>query len=144
MDDLPSNVIDLAREISHFVDPENIIPEGKLTRELSPNELLHVMQAIGSPALLGAQKPSSFLFAVLPATNKMSSTLLDYTGCFGEAEEEQPGSLPYQTPEGSPQISLQGSVHGNSFQEVPSTSEMKQLSLPGAALSLEASTCYLP
>ena len=127
MDDLPSNVIDLAREISHFVDPENIIPQGKLTREISPDEFHHVMQAFGSPVMLGAQKPQSFLFAVLPANNKMRSTLFDYTGCFGEIEEEQPGSLPYRTPDGgSPELSVHeaprslgepGCYHGMYIQE---------------------------
>lgn len=123
MDDLPSNVIDLAREISHFVDPENIIPQGKITREISPDEFHHMVQTIGSPAMLGAQKPQSFLFAVLPASNRMRSTLFDYTGCFGEIKQEQPGSPPYGTPEGgSPESSMPGSPHGSSFQEVQSTS----------------------
>ena len=144
MDDLPSNVIDLAREISHFVDPENIIPQGKLTRELSPNELCHVTQAIGSPALLGAQKPPSFLFAVLPATNKMRSTLFDYTGCFGGTGEEQPTSLPYQTPEGSPQSSMRSSMHGSSFQEIPNPSQLLSAQMSQPLSSLEASTCPLP
>ena len=144
MDDLPSNVIDLAREISHFVDPEDIIPQGKLTREISPDEFHHVMQAFGSPAMLGAQKPQSFLFAVLPANNKMRSTLFDYTGCFGEIEQEQPESLPYQTPDGgSPEPSMPDSPHGSSFQEVQSMSELAYLSVHEAPRSLGESGCYL-
>ena len=101
-----------------------------------------MVQTIGSPAMLEGQKPQSFLFAVLPAYNRMRSLLFDYTGCFGETEQEQPGSLPYGTPEGgSPDTSMPDSPHGSSFLEVPS---MSLLSVREEQRSLEESGCYLP
>ena len=87
--DLHSNVVDLAREISHYVDPENVLPSVRCCHQLNSHEVKRVVEILGSQNQLQEHKPQNYLFAVLPANNHMHSVLFDYTGTFRPSPEDQ-------------------------------------------------------
>ena len=87
--DLHSNVVDLAREISHYVDPENVLPSVRCCHQLNSHEVKRVVEILGSQNQLQEHKPQNYLFAVLPADNHMHSVLFDYTGTFRPSPEDR-------------------------------------------------------
>ena len=121
---LHSNVVDLAREISHYVDPENVLPSVRCCHQLNPLEVKRVIEILGSQNQLQEHKPQNYLFAVLPADNHMHSVLFDYTGTIRPSpddqetcplpitEEEDSFDTPPTTPTEVPQMNpLVGAVH---------------------------------
>ena len=84
---LHSNVIEMAEEISWWVDPENIMPHGNRYHHLEPFEAQHAIEALGGERLLQQHKPQTYLFAVLPSNNIMHSVLFDYTGRLRHPED---------------------------------------------------------
>ena len=86
---LHSNIVDLAREISHYVDPENVLPSVRCCHQLNSHEVKRVVEILGSQNQLQEHKPQNYLFAVLPADNHMHSVLFDYTGTFRPSPEDQ-------------------------------------------------------
>ena len=86
---LHSNVVDLAREISHYVDPENVLPSVRCCHQLNPLEVKRVIEVLGSQNQLQEHKPQNYLIAVLPADNHMHSVLFDYTGTFRPSPDDQ-------------------------------------------------------
>ena len=87
--DLHSNVVDFAREISHYVDPENVLPSVRCCHQLNPLEVQRVIEILGSQNQLQEHKPQNYLFAVLPADNQMHSVLFDCTGTFRPSPDDQ-------------------------------------------------------
>jgi len=106
--DLHSNVVDLAREISHFVDPENVLPSVHCCHQLTLPEVERVVEVLGGQEQLQEHKPQNYCFAILPADNQMQSVLFDYTGTFRLRPDDQVCPLrvqeeePYHTPPSTP------------------------------------------
>ena len=92
---LHSNVVDLAREISNYVDPENVLSSVRCCHQLNPLEVKRVIEVLGSQNQLQEQ---NYLFVVLPADNHMHSVLFDYTGTFQPSPDDQ-GVCPLPTTE---------------------------------------------
>ena len=85
---LHSNVVDLAREISNYVDPENV-QSVRCCHQLNPLEVKRVIDILGSQSQLQEHKPQNYLFAGFPADNQMHSVLFDYTGTFQPSPDDQ-------------------------------------------------------
>ena len=106
--DFHSNVVDLAREISHYIDPENVLPSARCCYQLTPREVTRVVEVLGGQEQLQEHKPQNYCFAVLPADNHMQSVLFDYTGTFRPCPDDQVCPLrvqeeePYHTPPSTP------------------------------------------
>ena len=87
--DFHSNVVDLAREISHYVDPENVLPSVQHFHHLTPPEVERIVEVLGGQEQLQEHKPQNYCFAVLPANNQMKSVLFVYTGTFRPCPDGQ-------------------------------------------------------
>ena len=100
MTDFHSNVVDLAREISHYVDPENVLPSVRCCHQLTPPEVKRVVEVLGGQEQLQEHKPQNYCFAILPADNQMQSVLFDYTGTFRPCPDNQVCPLHAQEEDG--------------------------------------------
>ena len=87
--DLHSNVVDMAREISYYVDPENVLPSVQCCHHLNPTEVKRIFEVLGGQAQLQEHKPQNYCFAVLPANNQRQSVLFDYTGTFRPSPDDE-------------------------------------------------------
>ena len=98
--DLHSNVVDMAREISHYVDPENVLPSVQCCHHLTPPEVKRVVEVLGGQGQLREYKPQNYCFAVLPSDNQKQSVLFDYTGTFRPSPDDEVCPLHGQEEEG--------------------------------------------
>jgi len=87
--DLHSNVMELATEISHYVDPENVLPFVQRCHHLTPPKVERIIEVLGGQEQLQEHKLQNYCFAVLPADNQMQSVLFDYTGTFRPCPDGQ-------------------------------------------------------
>jgi len=100
--------MDLATELSHYVDPENVLPSVQRCHHLTPPEVERIVEVLGGQEQLQEHKPQNYCFAVLPADNHMQSVLFDYTGTFrhcldgqvcpSHTQEEERFQTPPSTP----------------------------------------------
>ena len=100
MADLHSNVVDMAREISHYIDPKNVLPSVQCCHHLTPPEVKRVVEVLSGQEQLREHKPQNYCFAVLPAINQRQSVLLDYTGTFRPSPDDEVRPLHMQEEDG--------------------------------------------